>query len=162
MTQAASWDTAAALNPIFAHPHPPPPFSPSPSPPAPPPPPRPSSPVLLIPQGLGAFTFLSFQPQRTIGPQLFIGAARSSARFSLLPAVDARTHGYMETNSGNLCWIERRILVHINANWVVWDETLIWWVAFNVFLCVFFSPLCGSGRIAFGTDLSHGAVLMCD
>ena len=70
-----------------------PPFSPSPSPPpAPPPPPPPSSPVLLIPQGLGAFTFLSFQPQRTIGPQLFIGAARSSARFSLLPAVDALTH----------------------------------------------------------------------
>ena len=75
----------------------------------------------------------------------------------------AHTLGYMEASRGtNLCWIERRILVHINANCVVWDETLIWWVAFNVFVCVcvFFSlPLCGSGRTAFGTDLSHGAVL---
>lgn len=45
--------------------------------------------LLLIPQGLGAFTFHSFQPQRTISPQLFIGAAALSRSVRVQASVRA-------------------------------------------------------------------------
>lgn len=85
MTQA-SWDSATALNPVF-----------TPSSPSPPPPSTLPYALLLIPQGLGAFTFQSFQPQRTISPRLFIGEARSSGLLSLLRRVSASAPSWRKT-----------------------------------------------------------------
>lgn len=59
--------------------------------PPPPPPPPPPCALLLIPQGLGAFTFHSFQPQRTISPQLFIGAAAPRRSVRVQPSVRAKS-----------------------------------------------------------------------
>ena len=65
-----------------------------------PPPPPPPPPPLFIPQGLGAFTFLSFLPRPTISPQLFIGAARSRVLLSLLVAAGVCTSTGAERKDG--------------------------------------------------------------